>query len=265
MFRVKGHGQLDMSAGRHLKHELIALRDWFSRISGDAVEPVFSSSDGFQLIRDPNHLWEWELAELVERLDSLWVCWKRHCWPVVPRSEDDSLYSLYLALEKLAALVSRERREGFGNITLPRSRQEFIELIEHAIADFAGSDSPSRLGVPSSPETGQVDSSSPPLDPTEVTESDSDRATRHAEDFTSVTWFGQYYQFNKTQAEVVSHLWREYERGGFTMSEKTIAEKIDSAASNYRLAITFRDHLAWGTMIRQAGRGIYKLAPPESS
>jgi hypothetical protein len=68
-------------------------------------------------------------------------------------------------------------------------------------------------------------------------------------------------------------LWAEWEKGDFTLSEKTIGEKIISANDNYRLRHTFRVvatakkgrgkvtmHPAWGTMIVAGGKGLFRLA-----
>ncbi len=94
----------------------------------------------------------------------------------------------------------------------------------------------------------------------------------HSEDFTSVIWFGTKYGFNKTQAKCIEILWKEWEKGKFGLSEKTISEGIGSSDENYKLKNTFRTkkknkgggyimHPAWGTMIVPAdtGKGIFKL------
>lgn len=91
----------------------------------------------------------------------------------------------------------------------------------------------------------------------------------HSDDYTSVNWFGITYHFNKTQAECIKFLWIEWEKGGLGLSEKTIAEKIESADNRYRLANTFRkknksQHPAWGTMIQSAGKGIFRLVGPNN-
>ena len=97
---------------------------------------------------------------------------------------------------------------------------------------------------------------------------------RHSADFTSVNWYGQTYQFNKTQAQCIELLWREWEKGGLGLSEKTIGEAINSADNNYRLRNTFRSRRrndkgyemdpAWEEMIVSAGKGIFCLNPLKS-
>jgi hypothetical protein len=91
---------------------------------------------------------------------------------------------------------------------------------------------------------------------------------QHSEDYTSVEWLGKKYNFTKTQALCVRYLWTEWEKGeGFTLSEKTIGEKISSASDNYKLKHTFRvrhgkkyhKHPAWGTMIVSCGKGVFCL------
>ena len=55
---------------------------------------------------------------------------------------------------------------------------------------------------------------------------------RHSDDFTSVVWFGQTYQFAKGhQAGAVRCLWEEWERGTPTLGQETIAERLDACAS----------------------------------
>jgi hypothetical protein len=88
-------------------------------------------------------------------------------------------------------------------------------------------------------------------------------ADTHSEDFTSVRWNGKQYQFNKTQARCIELLWNND-----SLSEKTIGEKIESAADNFRLMHVFRNRRgkgmnpAWGKMIVKYGKGIFGLNRP---
>ncbi len=91
----------------------------------------------------------------------------------------------------------------------------------------------------------------------------------HSEDFTSVNWFGRKYQFAKgQQVQAIKALWCEWEKGGHSLSEKTIGEKVESTSDSFRLTHVFRNrsgkgmHPAWGTMIVSAQKGTYKLNPP---
>lgn len=101
---------------------------------------------------------------------------------------------------------------------------------------------------------------------------DNDNACKHSEDYTSVTWYGQEFGFNKTQAECVRLLWEAWKQGTPRLSEKTIGERIGSSADGYRLRHTFRQtkdgktkmHPAWENMIQPAGRGVFQLVRPES-
>lgn len=102
----------------------------------------------------------------------------------------------------------------------------------------------------------------------------------HSADFTSVIWYGTMYTFTKMQAACVRVLWAEWEKGGLTLSEKTIGEAVESDNDRFRLLHVFRTksrntgkrtkkgqaamHPAWRTMIVPAGKGIFKLAPPQS-
>lgn len=85
----------------------------------------------------------------------------------------------------------------------------------------------------------------------------------HSEDFTSVNWYGTSYTFSKgNQAESVRVLWDAWEAGGHSLSQETIKEKIKSSAERFELRKTFLRHPAWGTMIMDVGKGMYRLAPP---
>jgi hypothetical protein len=86
----------------------------------------------------------------------------------------------------------------------------------------------------------------------------------HSSDFTTCNWYGIKYRFNKTQARVVELLWMEWEKGTPTLKDNTIGQKIGSEAERYRVQHTFREHPAFGTMIKSNNKGIYHLAPPES-
>ncbi|OHB54784.1 MAG: hypothetical protein A2Y12_03980 [Planctomycetes bacterium GWF2_42_9] len=92
-------------------------------------------------------------------------------------------------------------------------------------------------------------------------------SNNHSQDFTSVFWNGIKYQFSKGhQAESVKLLWEEWEKGGHTLSEKTIGEQIGSSANNFRLLHVFRNHNgqgthpAWGKMIISSGQGVFRLS-----
>ncbi len=103
-------------------------------------------------------------------------------------------------------------------------------------------------------------------------ESDQTKPT-HSADFTSVDWFGSKHQFTKgLQAESVRVLWEAWANGTPSLSEKTIAEKIESSNDRFRLGHIFKPynkttrkrdpHPAWGSMIRCAGKGLFMLAAP---
>jgi hypothetical protein len=98
----------------------------------------------------------------------------------------------------------------------------------------------------------------------------------HAPGFSSVEWFGVHHEFAKgLQAESVRLLWEAWEKGGHSLSEKTIGEEAGSGSDRFRLYHVFAPkdnktgkrtrHLAWGTMIQQAGKGKYRLVSPESA
>jgi hypothetical protein len=94
----------------------------------------------------------------------------------------------------------------------------------------------------------------------------------HSTDFTSVNWFGTQYSFTKgQQAEAVRVLWTAWENGGHSLSQETISGIIKSDDNRFQLRKVFRQkggdakgqqHPAWGTMIKEASKGVYMLAKP---
>ena len=109
------------------------------------------------------------------------------------------------------------------------------------------------------------------LDETTLPVSDgADEATgnkpTHNADFTEVKWFGKRYAFTKgIQSRAIEMLWVEFEKGGFSIHEKTIGEKTESSSERFRLRDVFRNHPAWGTMIQTAEtKGCHRIAKPES-
>ncbi len=87
----------------------------------------------------------------------------------------------------------------------------------------------------------------------------------HAEDFTSVMWYGKRYEFTPgAQAESIRALWQAFENGGHSLNQETIAAKVDSQNKKFRLRVVFRGHPALGTMIKSPRKGVFLLAAPDS-
>lgn len=101
------------------------------------------------------------------------------------------------------------------------------------------------------------------------------RSVSHSPCFTSVNWFGKRYTFSKgNQAQAIRVLWEEWKRDGHGLSQEMIGSKVESASEQFRLAKVLRkrkkgggyeQHPAWGTMIQQDGKGVYRLVPPPES
>ncbi len=86
----------------------------------------------------------------------------------------------------------------------------------------------------------------------------------HNDDFTMVRWFGVEYHFSLgLQASAVAALWREWEKNGLGLHQETIRHAIDEERDTFRMDATFRNHPAFGVMIRPCGDGRYRLARPE--
>jgi hypothetical protein len=87
----------------------------------------------------------------------------------------------------------------------------------------------------------------------------------HNTDFTMVNWFGTEYHFALgVQSSAVRALWEEWERSGLGLHQETIREAVDAERDRFRIDTAFRNHPAWGTMIRRCGDGRYRLAPPDT-
>jgi len=84
---------------------------------------------------------------------------------------------------------------------------------------------------------------------------------RYSGDYRSVYWFGQNYAFTANQAACIRLLWEAWENGTPELSAAWILEKADIAQE--RLDLVFRDHPAWGEMVRPGStKGTYRLSPP---
>jgi hypothetical protein len=95
--------------------------------------------------------------------------------------------------------------------------------------------------------------------------SSQEQPTDHGEDFTWVKWFGETYRFAfGNQSRSIALLWKDWEKDGLGLHEKTIGESVGSASDSFRLSDTFKDHPAWGSLIVRGDRkGIYRLKKPE--
>lgn len=82
----------------------------------------------------------------------------------------------------------------------------------------------------------------------------------HGPDFSSVVWYGTPYEFTPRQALAVECLWKAWERGGSVSK----GDLLNAARTRkVRIVDLFKDHPAWGAMIRWNNSGFYRLAPPE--
>ena len=93
-----------------------------------------------------------------------------------------------------------------------------------------------------------------------LTESPLEDKCRHSDDFTSVIWCGQSYQFKKgIQSNVVRVLWEAWEKKVPLLGEETIGEKAGSESSRFRIRDYFRNHSAIGKMIISPQKGCWQL------
>jgi hypothetical protein len=92
-----------------------------------------------------------------------------------------------------------------------------------------------------------------------------DLTPTHADDFSSVKWFGTTYHFTPLQRKIVALLWADWERGGCGVGSSHLLDQVDSNAGLLRELFRLRgkEHPAWGTMIVTTDqKGVYRLADP---
>lgn len=83
----------------------------------------------------------------------------------------------------------------------------------------------------------------------------------HSTDFHSVRWYGQRHTFTHEQAAVVKLLWKAWRNGTPDLSQEHLLEQSKSEGRRLRDIFKQRDemHAAWGTMIVESRRGVYRL------
>jgi hypothetical protein len=176
---------------------------------------------------------------------------------LAPRPQPTAVEREILATAARVVDVVTTFRVGRGNLALlaerPTSR-EWEQLWRELDRRLAAVVSAEPIRVSAAAENSET---KPPTSPAP--------STSHSEDFSSVNWFGSQYTFNPTQARCVASLWREWDKGGLALNQRTIGEEVGSTSDSYRLVHTFRDHPAWGVMIVQVGEGLFKLARPNDS
>jgi hypothetical protein len=80
----------------------------------------------------------------------------------------------------------------------------------------------------------------------------------HSEDFRSVRWNGEVYDFSTSQAIVMEKLWEAWEDGTPAVAQETLLEAAESEGNQLR--DLFKRHPAWGKVIVQGPtRGTYQL------
>lgn len=82
---------------------------------------------------------------------------------------------------------------------------------------------------------------------------------RRSRDCCSVVWYGVPHAFTAAQGAVISQLWEAWENGTPDLRQETLT----SAYETKRLKNLFKDHAAWGAMIKPGlVKGSYRLADP---
>jgi hypothetical protein len=80
----------------------------------------------------------------------------------------------------------------------------------------------------------------------------------HSADFRSVHWFGNNFSFTANQAACIEVLWEAWENKTPEVGDATVLERAGIDAG--RLAVVFRGHAAWNSMIRPGqSKGTHRL------
>lgn len=96
----------------------------------------------------------------------------------------------------------------------------------------------------------------------ESIQADTESIFRPSSDFRSLNWGDRIFTFTTTQSACVNVMYRDYENKTPTLSETSILDAAGSASSRLRDVFGKGKHPAWGTLIVQSGKGIFRLAEP---
>jgi hypothetical protein len=149
--------------------------------------------------------------------------------------------------------IKEARERNMSRATLPTfSSQDLDEFLAAAnylaeVAGVRGDGSPGAHQTPATPQDAAGGGD------------DDDQDVAHSDDFRSVRWFGQVYEFTTTQASCVKVLWEHWERGTPTVGQETILEAAGAGGDRLRDIFDKGKHPAWGTMIVEARKGAFRL------
>jgi hypothetical protein len=83
----------------------------------------------------------------------------------------------------------------------------------------------------------------------------------HSPDFRAAVWHGAWYTFTPEQARVVERLWAAWEAGApASLGQDGLLAEAGSEAGS--VAALFAGSPALGTLVVEAGRRKFRLAPP---
>lgn len=90
------------------------------------------------------------------------------------------------------------------------------------------------------------------------------KSFRHSEDFSFITWKGQKYHLNRSQARVFELLYNEAMKGTNGLHQSTLGKMLNSSNSQFRLLHVFRlangdMHPIWGKLIVTLEPGVYGI------
>jgi hypothetical protein len=85
----------------------------------------------------------------------------------------------------------------------------------------------------------------------------------HSDDFRSVLWYGEQFNFTAAQAKAIELLWTHYERGTPEVAGDTLLNTVDSKSPPDRVDVLFRGNKAWKRMVFSGTtKGALRLCGP---
>lgn len=91
------------------------------------------------------------------------------------------------------------------------------------------------------------------------------RTFRHSEDFSLISWKGQKFHLNRSQAKVIKLLYEQAMQGTNGLHQSTLGKMLNSSNTQFRLLHVFRMangemHPIWGTFLITLEPGVYGVA-----
>jgi len=199
---------------------------------------------------------EARLTKLIDELDS----WQSHAAYIACGRENWQTKERNGESVELVDIFGDENRERFENLTSEAlGTWQYLGQLDRTIRAKLECDSPNNAAHRPDDDPQPAKPTGDPQKPAAKLTDDVVPST----DFRSVRWFGEVYSFTANQAPVVKLLFEHWELGAPDVGDDTLLSAVDLEAPPARLAVLFRKHPAWGTMIVPGGtKGTRQLRGP---